>query len=55
MAKKTETMSNADGSETAEVEVLESVEVKPAEVSADFGRADLNALRDAVNFLLRKA
>lgn len=35
-------------------ESLETVEVKPAEVSADFGRADLNELRDVVNFLLRK-
>lgn len=30
-------------------------ESKPAEVSADFGRVDLNALRDAVNFLIRRA
>ena len=31
------------------------VESKPVEVTADFGREDLNALRDAVNFLIRKA
>lgn len=34
-------------------EVSEEVKV-PQPISTDFGREDLNALRDAVNFLLSK-
>lgn len=40
-------------------EVVEDVvfvaETVPQEIATDFGREDLNALRDAVNFLIRKA
>ena len=49
MAKKTEEVSEV---ETVAVEVV--LVSKPAEIATDFGRSDLNELRDAVNFLLRR-
>lgn len=48
MAKKVEVVSEAE----TVVEVV--VDTKPAEILTDFGRHDLNGLRDAVNWLLRR-
>lgn len=37
-----------------EAEVVTNEVATPALITTDFGREDLNALRDAVNFLLSK-
>lgn len=35
-------------------EAQEAIEAIPTAITTDFGREDLNALRDAVNYLLSK-
>lgn len=49
MAKKLEV------EEVVDEVVEEVVESKPAAVTADFHREDLNQLRDVANYLLRKS
>lgn len=47
---KKKTQDNVSESQEAEVAVVAA----PSEVNHDFGRTDLNDLRDAVNWLLKE-